>query len=143
MLCVIIHIILIKTSAVCHWIGRRFLKWIHILRGEKFHYNYLSASQHPHHVPRTKKWKTFQKLSVASWSSWWYKTGVLCILSINHFQIALQSFSWSNLPLGLVCFLHRLLSNLLKIYAFFLKKDFHWLCAACKHGTWETHHATK
>lgn len=35
-------------------------------------------------------------------------------------------------------FLHRLLNNIFKIYAFLKKKDFHLLCAACRHATWET-----
>lgn len=47
MLRMIIHIIWIKTSTVYHWKGKRFLKWVFILGGEKSNYNYLPTPWHP------------------------------------------------------------------------------------------------
>lgn len=55
----------------------------------------------------------------------------ITIISLKQFAIRISLF------------LHRLLNNIFKIYAFFLKEDFHLRWAARRHATWETSHATK
>lgn len=55
----------------------------------------------------------------------------ITIISLKQFAIRISLF------------LHRLLNNIFKIYAFFLKEDFHLRWGARRHANWETSHDTK